>query len=442
MVRRAIHHKNKISETQRISADVIQDLQSESDRPKRCILMLQGHPSGFWALLHDGLKEDGHRVLKVHFCLADAVFWGARPAVSYRGRYSKWRDWISQYMIAEQVTDVFYYADRLPYHVDALNTAKAIGVRCWAIEFGYLRPDWITMEPDGMGAASTFPKNREDIEAMADAAEAPDMRVLYPHTFPKEAFGEVTYHLLQAYGRPFYPLYFSDKIYWPAIDYLSWILELLRERPRQALAREIQALAESGGIDYNLVAMQIQADYQIRASSPYGHISEFLAEVFASFARSAPPSRELVIKLHPLDNGLERWFSRVPRLARQAGLEGRVHLIKGGDLAVLLRKSKGVVLINSTVGIHALRFGVPTYAAGDAIFDLDGLTHQGSLDAFWSSPERVEPDFFTQFQSALTSIQIKGSFFNPEGRKAAISAIRQRMMNRPSAVVDDETAMT
>ena len=387
--------------------------------------MLQGHPSRFWAELYDGLASDGHKVLKVHFCLSDWVFWGRRPAVTYRGRYSSWREWVKQYLVDQGVTDVFYYADRLPYHADTLEVAKAMGVRCWAIEFGYLRPDWITMEPEAMGALSTFPKTRSEIEALAQSAEAPDMTVRYPYGFPTEAFNEVSFHLLQAFGRPFYPLYNSDKVYWPLLDYGSWLGELAFDRTRKRQAAELQERVTEGELDFNLVAMQIQADYQIRASSPYAHISEFLEEVFASFAENAPPSRHLVVKLHPLDNGLERWFSRVPRLAKKAGIAERVHLIKGGDLAVFLRKSKGVALINSTVGLHALRLGVPTFVAGEAVFNVPGLTHQDDLETFWTDAAPVDHTFFDVFQRALSTIQVKGSFYNPEGRVAAIQDIRK-----------------
>jgi capsular polysaccharide export protein len=389
--------------------------------------MLQGHPSRFWGELRDGLVADGHRVLKIHLCLADLVYWGRRPAVSYRGHYRNWRAWIERYLIEKGVTDILYYADRLPYHADALDAAKGLGIRCWAIEFGYLRPDWITMEPEGMAARSTFPKDPERIRALAKGSEAPNMVNLYPHDFSTEAFHEVTFHLLQAYGRPFYPLYNSDKIYWPAIDYLSWLGELAVDGRRKREAERLQAKAEGGALSYNLVAMQIQADYQIRCSSPYGHLSDFLDEVFTSFAGNAPASRHLVVKLHPLDNGLERWFSRIPKLARKAGIEQRVHVIRGGDLASFLRHSHGVVLVNSTVGLHALRLGLPTYAAGEAVFDVEGLTHQAPLDTFWTAPETVDMDLFHAFERALTTIQIKGSFYNADGRAAAIQGILDRL---------------
>ena len=306
--------------------------QTQDKAPSRCILMLQGHPSKFWGELYDGLVADGHRVLKVHLCFADLIYWGRRPAVSYRGRYSKWSAWIERYLIEQGITDVLYYADRLPYHADALEAAKGLGIKCWAIEFGYLRPDWITMEPEGMGARSTFPKEPDEIRRLAAGKNAPNMVTLYPYDFSTEAFHEVTFHLLQAFGRPFYPLYNSDKIYWPAIDYLSWLGQLALDKRRKRAAGRLQSKVESSALSYNLVAMQIQADYQIRCSSPYSHLFEFLEEVFASFANTAPASRHLIVKLHPLDNGLERWFMRIPELARKAGIESRVHVIRGGEL--------------------------------------------------------------------------------------------------------------
>ena len=396
--------------------------------------MLQGHPSKFWGELYDGLVADGHRVLKIHLCFADLVYWGLRPAISYRGRYKNWRPFIEQYLLDEGVTDVLYYADRLPYHADALDAAKKLNVRSWAIEFGYLRPDWITMEPEGMGARSTFPKEPDQIRELAAGKEPPNMVNLYPHTFPTEAFHEVSFHLLQAYGRPFYPLYNSDKIYWPAIDYLSWLGQLALDRRRKREAARLQAQAEQGSMSYNLVAMQIQADYQIRCSSPYGHLSEFLEEVFTSFAAFAPASRQLIVKLHPLDNGLERWFSKIPKLAQGAGIQERVHIVRGGDLGAFLHYSKGVVLVNSTVGLHALRIGLPTYAAGDAIFDVKGLSHQGTLDAFWKAPEPVDTELFQDFERALTTIQMKGSFYNTEGLKVAVQAICERLAEQSTAM--------
>lgn len=389
--------------------------------------MLQGHPSRFWRELAEGLQADGHRVLKVHFGLADAVFWGRRPAIHYRGRFGRWRDFVSDLMRREGVTDVLYYADRLPYHAVALEEAKQQHVRAWAIENGYLRPDWLTMERDGMGALSRFPKDRAEIAALASGAPEPDMKVRYRHSFPVEAFNEVTFGLLQSFGRPLYPFHVSDRPVWPALDYLSWLPELVLSRRRARDADRILRKLNAEGTPFNLVPLQLEADYQIRASSPYLRLIDFVDEIMGSFASHAPRDRHVVFKVHPLDNGLGRWFTRLPALARRHGVEDRIHVIRGGDLGKLISASRGVVLVNSTVGLHALRARIPVCAMGSAIFDVPGLTHQDGLHAFWGRPAPVDRDFFNTFVRALSTIQVKGSFFAPDGRAHAISEIRRRM---------------
>lgn len=393
----------------------------------RVILMLQGHPSPYWGEFHDHMVAEGIRVLKVHFCTADRIFWGRRPGLNYRGRLADWAAWLKALCLRENVTDILYFADRLPYHAAAQPVGQALGIRCWAIEFGYLRPDWLTMERDGMGARSHFPRTAAEIATLAEGWEMPDLKAVYTHGFATEAFLEVSFNLLMVYGRPAYPFYRSDKRYWPALEYLSWLPLLLQERGFDRHAAEVARLAKDG-LDYNLIAMQMQGDYQIRDSSPYTDLAEFLREALTSFARHAPPERHVVIKLHPLESGLPQWGRRIRRILRDLGLEARVHVMRGGDLHHMLRHSKGAVMVNSTVGIHALRLSVPVCALGAAVYRVPGLTHERPLDQFWTDPAPVDPALFAQFCRALQSIQVKGSFFNPAGRKVAIAEMARRLL--------------
>lgn len=400
---------------------------SAASGKQRVFLFLQGHPSAFWGQLFDRVRAAGHHAIRVNLCLGDLVFWGRRPAINYRSSFANWPEWLDRLCAREGVTDILYYADRLPYHVVAQDVGNARGVRCWAIEHGYLRPDWLTLERDGMGAFSHFPKDPDVVRRIAAETPAPDLKPRYSHDFPTEAFHEVTYNLLQAYGRPLYPLYFSDKPHWPAIEYLSWLPVLAREKRLAAEAGRVLDDLEREETPYNLVAMQLETDYQIRACSDYGSLREFLDEVMASFAAHAPGDRHLVIKLHPLDNGLGRWFSRIPAWAREHGIAERVHVIRGGDLHRMLRGSRGALLVNSTVGLFALREGVPTCVMGRAVFDIPGLTHQGGIDRFWTEPEPVDAELFAAFERAISTIQVKGSFYDPAGRGAAAAEIVRRL---------------
>lgn len=59
--------------------------QNDTAFHSRTMLFLQGHPSFFWRDLARALADDGHRILKVNFCLSDHFFWRLRGAKSYRG---------------------------------------------------------------------------------------------------------------------------------------------------------------------------------------------------------------------------------------------------------------------------------------------------------------------------------------------------------------------
>jgi capsular polysaccharide export protein len=166
-----------------------------------------------------------------------------------------------------------------------------------------------------------------------------------------------------------------------------------------------------------------------------------LEEVIGSFAAHAPSETYLVVKQHPLDNGLERWDKWVARIAGKHGVEGRVIFIEQGNLAALLRQAKGAVVVNSTVGLHSLRARVPTIALGCAVFDVPGLTHQASLDSFWRTPAPVDESLLLRFKAALAAtIQVKGNFYHEEGRKVAIVEIVRRILagqvNEPGALID------
>jgi capsular polysaccharide export protein len=153
-----------------------------------------------------------------------------------------------------------------------------------------------------------------------------------------------------------------------------------------------------------------------------------LAEVVASFARHAPARLRLVIKMHPLDNALEDWARIARREARRRGVADRVRVMDGGPLDTLIEHAQGVLCVNSTVGLTALRVRRPVCALGAAIYDMPGLTHQGPLSRFWTAPEGPEAELVEAFVAALAAtLQVRGSFYNPRGRRAAAREIAARV---------------
>ena len=319
--------------------------------------------------------------------------------------------------------------------------ARELGIVTATYEFGYLRPDWITLERGGMSAWSHFPRTADGIRAVAARVPAPDLLERFSYTFRDEAVCEVAYNLVSLLGWPMFRQYQADKYYHPIWDYLSYIPRLLTSRLKTARARRVLAELLIERTPLFLCPMQMQNDYQLRANSHFTHQSEMIEDVIASFSAHASSAEHLVFKVHPLDNGLERWPRVVKRLAVRHGIVDRVHLIQGGDLRSLITAARGVVVVNSTVGVHALRHGRPVKVLGAAIYDIAGLTHQEPLDTFWAAPKAPDADLCAAFIAAMAAtIQIKGNFFTASGRAAAVpefaARILERRVNEPMAFVE------
>ncbi|ADZ70964.1 capsule biosynthesis protein [Polymorphum gilvum] len=409
---------------------------------ERVFVFLQGPPSIFARTLADELELLGHRTLRVNLCPGDWLDWHDRRCTSYRGSLAGFPAWLEGFLRRVGASDLVYYADRQPYHVAAAEVAGRLGIACAAYEFGYLRPDWITPERNGMSAHSLFPDDPALILSAAAGLPAIDRRPLYPYAFWREAAAEVVYNLANVLLAPLaYRRYVRDKFYHPLAEYL-------RMAPRLALARWRDTNAEhliddliGTGLPYYVFPLQLQSDYQLRYNAPYDHIGEAAEEVIRSFAKAAPVSARLVFKIHPLDQGIEPWRRLLKGIARRYGVRKRIYVIDGGNLNRLLEHAKGALTINSTTGIHALRVGCPTKVLGIALYDIAGLTSQGPLDAFWSDRTRPDPQLLEALERLLAaSIQVKGNFYTERGRRAGARAMALRLaagtLNQPGARVD------
>ena len=201
-----------------------------------------------------------------------------------------------------------------------------------------------------------------------------------------------------------------------------------RLRAKSAVA-QINGLAK-GNAPYFVVALQMQGDYQVQCNSRYHHLEDFITEVISSFAANAGGGACLVFKKHPLDNGLENWGKVIRRIAEKAGVARRVYFVDGGYLQHVLKKAKGTVVINSTVGLHALQMGCAVKTMGSAIYDMDGLTHQGSLDSFWTGPTPPEKENTAALVRLLAaSIHVRGDFYSRKGRAVAVQEFSERLEN-------------
>ncbi|MEO1611117.1 MAG: capsular biosynthesis protein, partial [Pseudomonadota bacterium] len=288
------------------------------------------------------------------------------------------------------------------------------------VEQGYIRPAYLTLEPDGTGGRTRFPGDWAGIETLAAGRTPPA-----PQRFETSFFGyaamDVAFNLANvAASWLFFPHYKQHGIDHPTREWSGWIVNKilpLRRRRRQLAEAETSLAAHEGPVF--ILPLQLETDYQIRLHAPPGGVKGMLERAIASFAANAPADAALVVKIHPLDHGWTNWRAMAKAAAAKAGVRDRVIFFDGGDLDAMLARCAGVVVANSTVGLTALQAGAPVIAVGKAIYDLPGLTFAGDLDAFWTNAAPPDRERVETFLAALGAIQTPGGF---DGEGALVGA--------------------
>ena len=270
----------------------------------RYFLLLQGPQSHFFRRLADGLVKEGARVDKVNFCGGDRMLWGlGRRALDYTGTLYEWPEWIGHYYREEGVTDICLYGDWRPLHWEAVRLAYARGIRVWVFEEGYLRAGFSTLEENGVNGRSSLPVNPQDIREMA--VGLPDPKAITVENDIRDKVYKAIFH------------HVGNVCLWPKFHHYrthrptNIFFELLGILPRyltrnKRSERSLKALEAFNASDdpYFFYPLQLVSDSQVQLYSPYVRVQEAIADVLASFALHAHHKTRLLIKNHPLDNGL------------------------------------------------------------------------------------------------------------------------------------------
>lgn len=396
----------------------------------RVFLLLQGPMSFFFTHLGAALRARGATVWRALLCPGDRLFWRGGGALPYRGRPEGWADWLRGQIGAKGITDIVCLGDGRRWHDEATRLAADLGLRVHVIEQGYLRPGWLTVEPDGTGGRTRFPRDWAAIEALA-GPEIPDRR--FRTSFFGYAAMDVAFNLANIFaGWVSYPHFRIHTLVHPVVEWAGWIRNKAlprRRRRRETASAEAAIRAHQGPLF--LLPLQLDTDFQMRLHAPPGGVGAILRRTILSFAAHAPGDALLVVKAHPLDHDAAKWRNAVAETGAAAGVSGRTLFLDGGDLDAMLGRASGIVVANSTVGLSALRAGAPAIALGTAIYDLPGLTFPDGLDRFWTEAAPPDPDRLSLFVRALKSaIQVPGGF-DGEGARPGADAMAARMLAPP-----------
>lgn len=404
-----------------------------ADRPgpalaARRFLFLQGPHGRFFPRLGDALLAASAGVERVNFNGGDRATWPG--GTDYRGPPGRWPRFAERLMADRGVTDLVLYGDCRPLHAAAVAVARRLGVCVHVFEEGYIRPDWVTLERNGVNGHSTLPRDRAWYLAQARALPPVPPHAPLPSYGATRGWAAFFYHaevVLQFWRFPFGSTHRDRDPVWEGIRYLR----RFRRRAEQE-ARTRRDLARLAGLDYVLFPLQLNSDYQIRRHSPFASLHAAVEQVLASFARHAPAHLRLAVKEHPLDSGLIDWRRVVESMAERLGVAARVTFLEAGDLSALVEGSRGMVTVNSTSGTLALAAGKPVKVLGAAVYDVEGITDPQPLDGFWAAPRPPDPATYDAFYRVLADrTLLHGAFLSDEGLDLLVDAAVRRLAHPP-----------
>jgi len=437
----------------------------------------------FGRTLADELAAEGASVARMLFNAGDAAYWRRPGAVPYTGDVRRWPARLARLVQDHGLTDLIVFGEGGPYNQgvlsqrdrlkaaraatrDATPAVEATGdgdgqrraqaasdrvasgsatqqgraqaesrraandsagasahpLRIWVLENGYFRPDWITVEENGVNASSNLPRERSayDPPIPEILPTRPAGRIL-----PHHVVNISLYHLVQLFGRPLYRRYAQPYItpaWVQCAGHMRRYFKLMLQRTAESDAESLRARGP-----FFLACLQREGDAQLLRYSHYADNTAFLAEILTSFARHAPPDARLVVKNHPLDPGLVDLRRMTQVLAVERGLTDRVDFIDGGNLAQLCRASNGMVVNNSSAALSAMGFKTPVKVLGDAFFDIDGLADQKPLDAFWANPTPPDDALFNRFRAhVIARTQVNGNYHEPRALKPTAKALARK----------------
>lgn len=377
----------------------------------RRLLLLQGPAGPFFARTAEQLLGAGADVTKVNFNGGEDFYYQLPQIVRYHGALADWPAFFERIARERKIDGIVLFGDCRPVHRLAIARAKQLGIDVFVFEEGYLRPDYVTLERGGVNGHSSIPQTREAYDHVALKPERPHLPI--KHAFAKSAIHTIFYACATHLAKHRYPLYRHHRDIRPIVQMNLWLRGGWRRLVHTWRDRAFGKQLAAGALPpFFLVPLQVHLDSQL-SHSRFSNISQFIREVVEGFAAHAPADHCLILKLHPMDRAYRDYGPEIDALRQELGLGERLKYVDIVNLPQALRGARGTIVINSTLGLSSLNHGTPVKCLGRAIYDIPGLTFQGSLEEFFRAPGDVDRELYKRFrQWLLEQNQLNGSVWS------------------------------
>jgi capsular polysaccharide export protein len=291
-------------------------------------------------------------------------------------------------------------------------------------EEGYLRPNYITLEQSGTNDNSGLPRSADFYLNYSGSNIAKPLPV--GKVFWHAALWALLYYIASSLLQPIFPHYQHHRSL-AVREVFPWVRGLWRKCYYHVKERAVRGRLEnecSGR--FFLVPLQVYHDSQMHMHSEYTDVEAFIRNVVSDFAKNAEAGTYMVIKHHPMDRAYRDYTALCAQLAEYYGIKERLCYVHDLHLPTAFKHTRGVVVVNSTVGLSALMAHVPVKVCGRAMYDIPNITYQGLLSDFWADAPDHRPNkkalqgFYTYL---LQHTQLNGSLYKRISATASHSGV-------------------
>ncbi|MBR3481840.1 MAG: capsule polysaccharide modification protein [Neisseriaceae bacterium] len=383
------------------------------------ILLLQGPMSGFFLQFSKWLSKYRKTVYKINFNGGDEYYYPeSNPnTFAFTDRMDNFGNFLSDFIEKNNIDSIVCFGDTRPMHKMAKQVSLEKNLHFWAMEEGYFRPFFITIEKDGCNYFSPIPLNAAFFQAAFDNLKEKEYQL--PKGYFKPFWGGRLKGLFYTwYGnqkRSKYLYYRHHRDYKMLETIRPWLTGFLRRLKYRGKDKSLMRKIIHNKIsNFYILPLQLFDDAQISVHSDFASVEDFLLQMLQSFANYAPPDLNLMVKHHPFDIYFKDYTKQINDfIKKNPHCKGRVFYIHDMPMPVLLRKGRAMVVLNSTSGVSALVHHLPVKAMGRANYNIAGLTDQNSLADFWKNPKKPDAELFNAFrQYHMNVTQVVGNFYS------------------------------
>lgn len=357
------------------------------------VLMLQGPTGYFFKRLSFFLKTFYKtEILKINFCGGDKFFFP--DGYSFNGTKKDYENFITKTL--KDYDAIMLFGEYREQHVIAKQIAKKLKKEIYVFEEGYIRPNYITLEKNGVNANSNlinlkkFKTNKKDTFFLNNnkPSQTKIAFILYLYNFMNFCFSfefsNYKHHRNFGIKEAFK---FSK----------AWLRRRFFKNNDNKVVKEII------NKEFFFVPLQVSIDSQVLCNSNFEKMENFIKYVI-----EISNGKTILFKDHPLE--IEENYKDIINKYKA----NNIYFIRTGDINLITKNAKGIITINSTVGLNALFHYKPVFCLGKSFYVNNGLATNKNINDFILNTEKYNPnketvDDFKNF--ILKETQIKGSFY-------------------------------